>query len=99
MPLDNRILEDPLKLFDFLNREVYSDEHPSSPEFIKGMRQIIEEMPDKTMQYIVLAGYLTMLEGDTYIIADLSRMKIVCDVEDYLKKNKLNHPKPRARHR
>lgn len=85
MTIDKKILEDPLKIFDFLSERVYSDAHPASPEFIRKMREVIKEMPHRGMQYTILAGYVMLLEADTFIAADLSRMQLVCEVEAYLK--------------
>lgn len=99
MTLDKKVLEDPLKTFDFLSEKVYSDAHPTSPEFIRKMRKMIEETPDKTIQYTLLAGYVMLLEKDIYVSADLNRMRIVCEVEAYLKKrNKLHLQQPRRKH-
>lgn len=99
MTIDKKVLEDPLKTFDFLSERVYRDAHPASPEFIRKMRKVIEETLDKTMQYTILAGYVMLLETDTYIAADLNRMRIVCEVEAYLKKNnKLHFQQPRRKH-
>ncbi len=85
MTIDKRVLEDPLRAFDYMTRRIYSDAHPTSPEFIKRMRKVIEETPDRDMKYIVLSGYMMLLEKDTYVKADLGRMKIVCEIEEYMK--------------
>ncbi len=84
MTIDNKILEDPLKAFDYLSERVYSDKHPASPKFIRKMRKVIEEEQERTMKYTLLAGYLQMLEADTYIAVDVCRMQIVCEVEKYI---------------
>lgn len=90
MTIDKRILEDPLKAFDFLNEQVYSDTHPTSSEFIQKMRKVIEGTVDRRMQYALLTGYLMMLERDTYIAADINRMRIVCEVEKYITEKDLH---------
>ena len=98
MTIDKKILDDPLKTFDYLSEKVYSDPHPTSAEFIKRMRKVIEGESNRTMQYTVLVGYLMVLEQDTYITADVNRMKIVCEIEEYIKQRCLLLPSKRAPH-
>jgi len=87
---EERIPEEPLELFKYINRHIYAENQldETEHEFCENWLEVLRNAPEST-RYDIICGYLKLRECDSIRDADLKSMNKICGIEKFLRQKGL----------